>query len=105
MERKTASELFRQVDPHLTVIDGGTRHYNKRRPQQLTNQDWEASGGAVCPRCKEEVVRFRPQDGVCRQCANLLNEKQDRDEKKHAKFLRLVKAHNARVDKRKRATY
>lgn len=29
--------------------------------------DWEAAGGALCPRCHQEVVRFR--DGVCLPCA------------------------------------
>ncbi len=95
MKRKRASELFGSVDPNLKVIDASHRHPKK------SLSDWEASGGAICPRCNEEAVRFRPQDGVCRQCADALNEKHFKDEKKRAKFLRFVKAHNARIDKRK----
>jgi len=89
---KRASEIFGSVDPHLRVIDGGIRY--KHRPNQV---DWDKAGGTVCPRCKKETVRFRTQDNVCRQCADLLNEKEIRDEKKRAKFLRLMKSHNARI--------
>ena len=97
IKKKKASELFATVDPHLIVIDGGIRHKHR------TNKEaWESSGGAICPRCGEETVRFRPEDGVCRQCASLLNVKEDQDKKKHTKFLRLMKAHNARIDKKKR---
>jgi predicted amidophosphoribosyltransferase len=92
---KRASEIFGSVDPHLKVIDGGTR-----RTQRSKQEDWEASGGAICPRCKNETVRFRPQDGVCRECAESLDEKHFEDEKKRAKQLRYVKAHNARIKKR-----
>ncbi len=99
MKRKRVSEIFGSVDSNLKVIDASHRHPKKPL------SDWEASGGAFCPRCNEEAVRFRPQDGVCRKCADALNEKQDRDEKKRAKFLRFVKAHNARIDKKRRGTY
>ena len=99
LKRKRASEIFGSVDPNLEVINASHRHLKK----PLSN--WEASAGAICPKCHEEAVRFRPEDGVCRQCADALNEKQDRDEKKRAKFLRFMKAHNARIEKRKRATY
>ncbi len=98
MQKKKASELFASVDPHLKVIDGGIR-----RKQHSKQEDWEAAGGGICPRCKEEVVRFRPQDGVCRACADSLNEKHFEDERKRAKQLRYMKAHNARIN-RKRAT-
>lgn len=96
MKKMRASELFHQVDPNLRVIDGGTRQHKT----PLGN--WEASGGAFCPKCHQEVVRFRPEDGLCRQCADELNEKHFNDEKKRDKFLRFVKAHNARIDKRRR---
>lgn len=96
MRRKKASEIFGEVDPHLNVIDGGIGHH---RPKQ---QEWEASGGARCPRCHQEAVRFRVQDGVCRQCADELNDKKFSDEQKRIKILGFVKAHNARIDKRKR---
>ena len=90
MKRKRASEIFGTVDPNLRVIEGH-RHLNKK--------DWKRSGGAVCPRCGKEAVRFR--HGVCITCAQILNENLDRDEKKRAKQLKFVKAHNARIDKRK----
>lgn len=88
---KRASEIFGPVDPHLTVISG--RRYRQG--------NWEASGGAVCPRCHSEVVRFRPEDGVCRQCGNVLNEKEFSDKIKQAKFQKFRKAHNARIDRGK----
>ena len=61
--------------------------------------DWDTIGDP-CPRCGELVVRFR--DGVCIQCAEKLVEQADRKERLRQRFLRLMKAHNARVDKRKR---
>ena len=92
MTRKKPSEIFAKVDPNLRVIDA---HRHKK-------SHWDASGGAICPKCGMEAVRFRPEDGVCRQCANLLNDKFFRDEAKHAKFLRFIKAHNARIDRKKK---
>lgn len=97
MKKRRASEIFGVVDPHLKVIDGGRRH--KCRSSQ---EDWEASGGVICPRCGEEAIRFRSEDGVCRQCADFLNDKKFSDDKKRAKFLRFVKAHNARIEKNRR---
>jgi len=92
---KTASEIFAGVDPHLKVI-------NRRRiSKKLSRKNWEDCGGAVCPRCKQEAVRFRPQDGVCWQCAGKLNEKESKEEAKQAAWLRHVKAHNARITNRK----
>lgn len=99
MKRKRASEIFGSVDPHLKVINASHRH------RKMSVSEWEASGGAICPRCEQEAIRFRPEDGVCRSCADSLNEKHFKDERKRAKFLRFVKAHNARIDKRKRANY
>jgi len=96
MKKKTASEILGAVDPHLTVIGGG-----RRRKHRSNQEDWKDSGGAVCPRCGEERVRFRPEDGNCRECATLLNEKQDQDEKKRANQLRYVKAHNARITRKR----
>ena len=98
MKQKKASEIFGGVDPHLRVIDGG-----RRRKHSSSQVIWDASGGTICPRCGEEKVRFRPEDGVCRQCAEALNEKELQDERKRAKVLKFVKAHNTRIDKRKRA--
>jgi len=98
MKRKRASEIFGSVDPNLKVIDASHRHSKKPL------SDWEASGGAICPSCKEEAVRFRPQDGVCRQCADSLNKKYFKDEKKRDNLRKFIKAHNARIDKKRRGT-
>lgn len=92
VKKQKASALFAKVDPHLTVIDGG-RH---RRSQQ----NWKASGGAVCPRCGEEAVRFRVEDGICRRCADLSNDKYFKDIVKQKKQRKLILAHNARIKKR-----
>jgi len=64
--------------------------------------DWDKLGGANCPRCGQDAIRFRPEDGVCIHCAQALNEKELRDERKRARFLRFMKAHNARIDRNKR---
>ena len=80
---KKSTQVLKQVDPNLNVA----HHRN----------NWDATGGAFCPRCEKEAVRFRPEDGVCRVCADELNEKFWQDEKKHAKWMRQVKAHNARI--------
>ena len=92
---KKASEIFHSVDPALNVIDRGKR--------KLRKKDWERAGGAVCPRCNQEAMRFRPQDGVCIPCAQELNLKQDRDDKKRDKQRKFIKQHNARIDRKKRA--
>lgn len=94
---KRASEIFHPVDPQLNVIDRGRR----RTGRKGKGQDWKQAGGAVCPRCNQEAVRFRPEDGVCLQCAKDLNEKVDRDEKKRARQLKFIKQHNARIAKKR----
>jgi len=98
MQRKRASEIFGSVDPELNVIDRGRR----RTGQKGKAQDWKQSGGALCPRCGQEAVRFRPRDGVCLQCVRDLDEKQDRDDKKRARQLKFINQHNARINKKKR---
>ena len=95
VKKLKASEIFAKVDPHLTVINSGRR----KRSKNL----WAATGGAICPRCGQEAVRFRPLDGVCWLCARAQDEKQVRDGEKHTKLKRHIMAHNARIDKRKRA--
>jgi len=100
MKRKTASELFGSVDPVLNVID---RRY-RRTGRKGKVQDWKKSGGALCSRCNQEAVRFRPRDGVCLQCVRDLDDKQDRDDKKRARQLKFINQHNARIAKRKGAT-
>lgn len=91
---KKASEIFGEVDPNLRVVD----HKTGRRGKQ---KEWELAGGAFCPRCNLEAVRFRPADGVCLQCAQVLNQKQDRDDKKRARQIKFIKQHNARITKRR----
>ncbi|MBA7465029.1 hypothetical protein ES707_00190 [subsurface metagenome] len=100
MEKKRASEIFRLVDPHLRVIDGGSR----RTGRKGKSEEWEQVGGALCPRCGLEAVRFRPRDGVCLRCVRDLDEKQEADDKKRAKQLKFINQHNARIAKRKGAT-
>lgn len=92
---KKASEIFGEVDPNLRVKDRRTGRKGKRK-------EWDLAGGAFCSRCGQEAVRFRPEDGVCHQCARDLNLKQDQDDLKMAKQIKFYKKHNARVDKRKR---
>jgi hypothetical protein len=99
-KRRMGRELrdrLKEVDPNLTIISGGVRQRRKS-----TEKDWAAAAGPKCPRCGEESLRFRPEDGVCRKCAGELDEKEERDKKKRAKWLRQVKAHNARIDNRKK---
>jgi hypothetical protein len=101
MKRKRASEIFAVVDPNLKVIDGGTR---RRRHRKLSTQamlDWQKLGGTKCLRCGQDALRFRPQDGVCIFCAQKLNEKEIRDERKRARFLRFMRAHNAQIDRKR----
>ena len=97
MKRKTASEIFHPVDLGLNVIDRYTGRKTKAR-------DWKQTGGAFCPQCNQEAVRFRPRDGLCLQCVRDLDEKQDRDDKKRARQLKFINQHNARIDKKKRGT-
>ncbi len=111
MKPMKARELFAPVDPHLTVIDGGVHRRKGKRDEQeqedseaspghswaITEADWLAAGGTLCPRCEEETVKLRPQDKLCPRCAELADEKTIRDEKKRAKFLKYRKAHNARI--------
>ena len=76
MEKKRASEIFRLVDPHLRVIDGGT--HRKRR---LTKVDWDNTGGVTCPSCGQEALRMI--DGICLQCyRNKVAEREKREEDK-----------------------
>ena len=99
MIKKRASEIFAAVDPHLKVIDGGSRRRRARRLSPKGQADWDNLGGAKCPRCGQDAVRFRPEDGVCIFCAGVLNEKELRDERKRARFLKFQKAHNARINR------
>ena len=102
-KRKKASEIFGAVDPHLKVIDGGSHRRHIKRLSAKGQADWDKLSGAKCPSCGQDALRFRPEDGVCNFCAASLNEKELRDERKRARFLKYMTAHNARVDKGKRS--
>lgn len=65
MRRKRASEIFAEVDPHLKVIDGGTRHRHRSLP--ITHNDWESAKGVICQDCGRETLQII--NGLCRQCA------------------------------------
>lgn len=103
MRRKKASEIFGAVDPNLKVIDGGTHRWHRRAklsPQAML--DWQKLDGAKCPRCGQDALYFRPQDGVCISCAWWLNEQMERKETQQRKAAKFIKAHNARIDKKRR---
>ena len=63
------SELTRrlkEVDPNLRIVPAF------RRPRKQAQKAFAACGGAYCPRCKAEAVRFI--NGLCPTC--------DRDRRK-----------------------
>jgi len=97
MERKRASEIFGSVDPKLHVINGGQRNTGRKGKVR----EWNQAGGALCPRCGLEAVRFRPRDGLCLQCVRDIEENQEADEKKRARQLKFISQHNARITKRR----
>ena len=103
MKRKKASEIFAAVDPHLKVIDGHSRRRRRKLSVEAIS-DWQKLGGAKCPRCGQDALRFRPRDGVCISCAQELDEKETRDECKKRRFLRFMKAHNARIERNKKGS-
>jgi len=90
MKRKSIADVLHAVDPDLKVISGGLR--------KKKGTNWEMAEGNECPRCHVKALRFRPEDGVCINCAQFLNEKELQDARKKAKVLKYVKAHNARID-------
>lgn len=102
MKRKRASEIFGEVDPNLKVIDGGSRRRRAKRLSPEGQAEWERLSGAKCPRCGQDALLFRPEDGVCIFCAQALNEKELQDERKRARFLRFMRAHNARIDRNRK---
>lgn len=67
----------------------------------FTEEEWEKAAGIPCPRCRRLALRFRPEDGVCRNCADKLNEKEMRDDRAKERFNKFRKAHNARLEKKK----
>ena len=66
VKRKRASEIFGEVDPHLTVIDGGTRRRHHSKPLNQTN--WDRAKGVICPGCGRETLQVI--NGLCPQCTN-----------------------------------
>jgi len=74
-KRKRASEIFGEVDPHLRVIDGGTRRRHRSLP--LIQMEWERARGVNCKICGQES--FRLKDGVCIHCLEK-NELEDVEE-------------------------
>ena len=62
--------------------------------------DWDLTEGVRCVRCHKPAFRFR--DGVCLPCGADLVTQADRKERLRQRFLRSMKAHNARIDKRKK---
>ena len=96
---KTASEIFHPVDPDLKVVDGGRR----RIPRKVAEAAWKDAGGAICPRCRQEAVRFRVRDGVCSECAKLLNKEEEDTKERKVKLKRQIEVHNKRIDKKRRA--
>jgi hypothetical protein len=90
MVRKRASEIFAAVDPHLKVIDAGTRHGRRGKkakkltevagpapepykPLPLTKEQWEAARGIICPICGEETYQLFPYGftgtrKACKKC-------------------------------------
>ena len=94
---KRASEIFKEVDPHLNVIDRGSR----RTGRKGTSEQWRRSGGAFCLRCGQEAVRFNSYNGLCTQCNQELIEKEDKEEKKLARQRKFIQQHNARLKKKR----
>jgi len=90
MKRKALSQVLGDVDPDLTIIPGGTRHYRRRKrgvrlnevpgaemspytPQHMTLDDWNDCPGVICPRCHQEVEQLIPlgmsgRVKLCKQC-------------------------------------
>ena len=95
MGKKKLSQVLHEVDPGLKIIEGSVRR------KTATSNDWILAGGALCSQCGLEAVRFCR--GVCIKCAQDLNEKLDRDEKKRARQIKFVKQHNARINKKKKS--
>lgn len=65
VKKKRASEIFGAVDPHLRVIDGGTRRRHQSKP--LTKRDWDRAKGITCQKCGRETLQSI--NGLCPQCS------------------------------------
>jgi len=99
-----STRVLKEVDPNLNIISGNHRKHKARMDNghiPMFVDEWNKAGGAICPRCKQEAVRFRPQDGVCIKCARMLNEQIVRKENRLRKSMKFIKAHNARITKKK----
>ena len=71
---------------------------DEARQAALEATNWDLAAGDPCPRCKKPSLRF--QQGVCLPCMADIVERADRQERLRQRYLRSMKAHNARVDKR-----
>lgn len=67
---KPSSRLLRQVDPDLKIVSG-----NHRKKKSASLEDWKNAGGASCPECGQETVRFL--NGLCPTCARRVEEESE----------------------------
>jgi len=75
--RKSAAEILREVSPGLTVIPGGSYPHGPKKktvklsdlpkqepstyvPHKATEEEWEKTGGTICPVCRQPTVRLLP---------------------------------------------
>jgi cytochrome c551/c552 len=61
--------------------------------------NWDLAEGDPCSRCHKPSLRLI--DAMCLPCIRDIAERADGKERLRQRYLRFVKAHNARVDKRK----
>jgi hypothetical protein len=95
MIKKKASQIFGEVDPHLKVIDAGTRRrgpgkgtvklseftISPQGPYQsppLTEEQWDAAQGVKCPICGSETLRLYPYgfSGKRQACKDCIDRRQ-----------------------------
>ena len=93
-KRSSISHILHEVDPNLTII-------TRSKGRKSNARNWEMAAGSECPRCHQKALRFRTTDGVCIACVQAIEEKTERDDNKRAKILKYVKAHNARITKKR----
>lgn len=94
MAGKTIKEILHEVDPNLTVVEGGSRKHRRHKKQgekyyfrssSLSDGDWDTAAGIVCNGCGQEV--FRSRDGLCMPCWEKANEFEVRDRAGVLEFL------------------
>jgi ribosomal protein L37AE/L43A len=86
---------LQEVDPDLRIV----RIPHRKVPPQESRENWEKAGGTLCPLCSQETVRIIRigQWTGCLECNHKRLDKEDRDKTKREKFLKYMKAHNARI--------